>query len=182
MEKSKNWKLWVIISIIIIIVMLTLIVILYNNNNKLRKVNNEINGINKKSISAETFRNFIERENFDINDSKEAVSEEELSKASVKQAYLTKNIEDKEYRINFFEFKDENSEQYMYYDAINTIRNESNWNMTETIEKSMKHAKYAAVTNGNYIVVSRIDNTLIWATIDVNKKQELIELLNKIGY
>ena len=76
--------------------------------------------------------------------------------------YFKKEIADEEYRINFYEFKDENSEQYLFYDAIYKIRSEDNGNIKETLEKSMNHTKYTALTNGNYIVVSRIGNTIIW--------------------
>lgn len=181
MEKSKNCKFWVLISIIII-TMLIFIGVLFNNNNKLKKINNEITGINKKSINAETFKDIIEKEKFYINVPEDIYTDEVMHKSGLKQGYITRNIEDEEYRINFFEFEDENSEQYIYYDTINTTRKESNWNIKETTERSMKHTKYTAETNGNYIVVSRIDNTFIFATIDINKKQDLIELLNKIGY
>ena len=46
----------------------------------------------------------------------------------------------------------------------------------------MNHTKYTALTNGNYIVVSRIGNTLIWGTINADEKQKLIDLLNEFGY
>lgn len=180
MEKSKNCKFWVLISIIII-TMLIFIVVLFNNN-KLKKINNEITGINKKPINAETFKDIVEKENFYINVPEDIYTDEMINRAGLKQGYITRNIEDNEYRINFFEFEDENSEQYIYYDAINTVRKESNWNIKETTERSMRHTRYTAETNGNYIVISRIDNTFIFGTIDINKKQNLIELLDKIGY
>lgn len=185
MEEKKKIKIVTIIIIIAIIVILALVGVLYSNNAKLKKANNEINeikGINKKAITTEEFKNIISTKDFTINVPEDALTEEAITKAGIKNGYLTKEIEDEEYRINFFEFKDENSEQYLYYDAINTIRSEDNGDIKETIEKSMKHTKYTAITNGNYMVVSRIGNTLIWGTINVDEKQKLIDLLNEIGY
>ena len=117
-----------------------------------------------------------------INVPEDAWTDEAIENAGIKNGYLTKGVEDQEFRVNFFEFEDEISEEYMYYDAINTIRLQSDGNITENIEKSMSHTKYIAVTNGSYTVVSRIGNTLIWGTISEDKKQNLIDLLNEFGY
>lgn len=185
MEEKKNNKLVIIINIIAVIVILVLGGLLFNNYNKLNKINNEnneIKGINKKAITAEEFKNIISTKGFNINVPEDVFTKDAISSGGIEKGYITAQVDDKEYRINFFEFRDENSEQYMYYDAIKTIRNEGNWNITETTEKSMNHTKYTALTNGNYIVVSRIGNTLIWATINAEKKQNLIDLLNEFGY
>lgn len=184
MEEKKKIGIGTIISIICIIAIVVLLVLLFNNsklNNAKREID-EINGANKKAITSEEFKNTISSKGFNVNVLEDALTKEAITKAGIKGGYLTSEIEDKEYRINFFEFKDENSEQYMYYDAINTIRNEGNWNIEETTDKSMNHTKYTALTNGNYMVVSRIGNTLIWATINADRKQELIDLLSEFGY
>lgn len=185
MEEKKKIKLVVIISIIVVIAILALIGILYTNNVKLKKLNNEMNeikGVNKKAITSEEFKNIILTKGFNVNTVDEVLTDEVIKKVGIKKGYITRNIEDKEYRINFYEHEDENSEQYWFYDGIFDVRNEGNWNITETIEKSMNHTKYTALTNGNYIVISRIGNTLIWATINADKKQELIDLLDEFGY
>ena len=80
------------------------------------------------------------------------------------------------------EFKDENSALYLYYKQIYTTRNESNGNIAETSVKSMNHTKYTAMVNGKYEVMSRIGNTAVWGTINVNEKQKLIDFLDEIGY
>lgn len=185
MEEKKKIKIGTIISIIAIIVIVGLVGVLFSNSSKLKKANSEISkitGSDKKEITAEEFKNVISAKNFTINVPQDALTEEAITNAGITKGYLTREIEDQEYRINFFEFKDENSEQYLYYDAINTIRLEDNGNIKETLEKSMNHTKYTALTNGKYMVVSRIGNTLIWATIDADEKQKLIDLLNEIGY
>lgn len=185
MEEKKKIKIGVIINIIAVIVILVLVGILFSNNSKLNKISNEINeikGTDKKAITAEEFKNIISAKGFNINVPEEAFTKEAIEKSGIKDGYLTREIEDKEYRVNFFEFEDENSEQYMYYDGINTIRSGNNGDIKETIEKSMNHTRYTALSNGNYTVISRIGNTLIWGTIDADKKQDLIDLLNEFGY
>lgn len=186
MEEKKKIKIgMLIISIIAVIAVMSLATLLYMNNAKLKKVNSkvsELQGNNKKEITAEEFKNIISTKDFTINLPQEAMNPEAMKKAGIKDGYLTKEIENVEYRVNYFEFKDENSEQYLYYDAINTIRNEDDGNIKETLEKSMNHTKYTALTNGKYMVVSRIGNTLIWGTIDEGQKQKLIDLLNEMGY
>lgn len=185
MEEKKKIKILTIIIIIAIIGIVGLVGVLFSNNSKLKKANEEINeikGSDKKAITAEEFKSVISAKKFTINVPQDVYTNEVLTKSGIKNGYLTKEIENQEYRINFFEFKDENSEQYLYYDAINTIRSEDNGNIKETLERSMNHTKYTAITNSKYMVVSRIGNTLIWGTINADEKQKLIDLLNEIGY
>lgn len=185
MEEKKKIKIGTIISIIAIIVIVGLVGVLFRNSSKLKKANNEISkitGSDKKAITAEEFKNIISEKNFTINVPKDVYADEFIEQANIENGYLTKEIEDEEYRINFFEFKDENSELYLYYKEIYTTRSGSNGNIKETIEKSMNHTRYTAITNGKYVVLSRIGNTLIWGTIKADEKQKLIDLLNEIGY
>ena len=185
MEEKKKIKILTIISIIAIIVIVALVGVLFSNNSKLKKANSEIikiTGSDKKAITAEEFKNVISAKKFTINVPRDVLTEEAIKAAGIEKGYITREIEDQEYRINFFDMKDNNSQKYFYYDAINTIRVEDNGNIKETLEKSMNHTKYTALTNGKYIVVSRIGNTLIWGTINEDKKQKLIDLLNEFGY
>lgn len=183
MEEKKKIK--IVINIIVIILILGLLGVLYNSGIKLKKANNEIDeikGLNKNAITAEKFKSAIMTKDFTINVLQDAFSEEAIKKDGIKKGYLTKKLEDEEYRINFFELEDENSEEYMFYKEINIIRSEDNGELKETIEKSMNHTKYTALTNGKYEVISRIGNTIIWGTIDADKKQILVDLLNELGY
>ena len=52
----------------------------------------------------------------------------------------------------------------------------------ENSEKSLNHTKYSAVSNGNYIVVSRIKDTLIWGTINAENRQDLDNIIEDLGY
>lgn len=185
MEEKKKIKIGTMIIIIAIIVIVGLVGVLFSNSSKLKKANSEISkitGSDKKAITAEEFKKVISEKDFTINVAEDAYTNEVLKRSGIEKGYITKEIEDQEYRINFFEFKDENSEQYLYYDAIYTIRVEDNGNIKETLEKSMNHTKYTALTNGKYMVVSRIGNTLVWGTINADEKQKLIDLLDEIGY
>lgn len=185
MEEKKKIKIETIIIIIAIIVIVGLVGVLVINSSKLKKANSEISkitGSDKKEITAEEFKSIISTKNFTINVPRDVLTEEAIKAAGIEKGYITREIEDQEYRINFFDMKDDNSQKYFYYDAINTIRVEDNGNIEETLEKSMNHTKYTALTNGKYIVVSRIGNTLIWGTINADEKQKLIDVLNEMGY
>lgn len=185
MEEKKKTNKGTIIIIIAIIVIVGLVGVLFSNSSKLKKANDEltkITGSDKKAITAEEFKSIISEKNFTINVPRDVYSDEFIKDANIENGYLTREIEDEEYRINFFEFKDENSELYLYYKEIYTTRSGSNGNIKETIEKSINHTKYTAIVNGNYVVISRIGNTLIWGTINADEKQKLIDLLNEIGY
>ena len=186
MEEKKKIKYGIIIiNVCIIMIIAVLLKGLYNSKIELKEANDEltkITGSHKKAITAEEFKNIISEKNFTINVPRDVLTEEAIKAVGIEKGYITREMEDKEYRINFFDMKDDNSQKYFYYDAINTIRNEDDGNIKETLEKSMNHTKYTAITNGKYMVVSRIGNTLIWGTINVDEKQKLIDLLNEIGY
>ena len=185
MEEKQKIKIGTIIIIIAIILIVGLVGGLFSNSYKLKKANNEISkiiGSDKKAISAEEFKNIISEKNFTINVPKDVYTDEIIEQANIENGYLTKEIEDEDYRINFFELKDENSALYLYYKEIYTTRNGSNGNIAETSEKSMNYTKYTAITNGKYEVLSRIGNTVIWGTINIDEKQKLIDFLYEIGY
>lgn len=44
------------------------------------------------------------------------------------------------------------------------------------------HGKYTINMNGTYIVISRIDNTVMYATISSDSKDTMKELLGQMGY
>ena len=185
MEENKKIKIGTIIIIIAIIVIAGLVGVLFSNNAKMKSLKNELNeikGTDKKAITSEEFKNFISAKNFTINVLTDAYTQEVIEKDTITGGYLTKSIEDETFRINFFEYQDENCMNALFYNEIKTTRNGSNGNIKETLEKSMNHAKYIALTNGKCIVVSRVGNTLVWATINANKEQQLMDLLNEIGY
>ena len=181
----KKNKLGLIYNIIITVIAIVMLILFLNNNSKLTDLTinlNEIKGENKKAITAEQFKDKIETKGFDIATVETLWSKEDIKNNGIKQGYLTQNVEDIEYRINFFSFKDENSAKYWLYDGINSIRQENTGNLVETTEKSMNHTTYIALNNGTYKTIRRIGNTLIWATINEEDKQAVINLLSEFGY
>lgn len=131
----------------------------------------------KEAISAEKFRTKMENKGFTVRD----VTNQFQSEASVKQGYAASN---NKYQIEFYDLESNSSAVSMYNHNLNKFKEEvDNSNATKSNTKEMSnYARYAAIANGKYKVLSRIDNTLIYINADSNYKDEIKEILDDLGY
>lgn len=178
-ENKKKSNLGIIICLIIIIVLAGLLVFMWNYYNNFEKT------INKSTITSEEFKKYIEAKGFNIYNAEEYLENNSYTgylKDGLKSGYITNKNDENEYRINFYELKDENHTFYLYYDAILSTEKNNTGEFLEAKEENGNYYKYAALTNGYYEVIIKIDNTLIYGQIDANKRDELDSILNELGY
>lgn len=178
-KKSKKISLSTIICCVIILLLSVTILVIYFYYNNLTKT---IEGSDKNMITAEKFKEYIETKGFNVHKEDEIYNLAATIKEGTKQSYFTEKNDKDDFRINFFEFIDESNVMYHYYQAVLSTETNNNGMFTENSEKSLNHTKYSAVSNGNYIVVSRIKDTLIWGTINAENRQDLDNIIEDLGY
>jgi len=131
----------------------------------------------KDSITANEFKKAFEEKDFIVVD----VAEQFAEFSHIKKVYLA--IEkDNNYQIEFYQISDEESAIEFYNNNKSIFESYKGNTSTETNLAISNYAKYTLSANGQYMVVSRIDNTVIYVDVDSSYKDEVQDLLENIGY
>lgn len=158
----------VIITIVvcIVIIMLTFCVAIFLGLNQ-----------KKEAISAYDFQSIMKSKGYIVQDVKEQVEDYDY----VKQVYLAIN-DDYSYQIEFYEFSDD-SDSKDFFDYNKSIFETSKGNSSAETSKALKnYSKYTLSTDGEYKVLSRIDNTAVYIDVDKEYKDEINSVLKELGY
>ena len=190
-EKTKKGSVGTIICILIIIALIAgLIGMYFYFNNKVNEAEKatekyaskleEAIGSDKKSITAEEFKEYIKKiEDFEIYNPQEGnLSAEFLH--SLKDGYISQTNNDDGLRINFFEFKDENFAKFYHYEVITA--NDDLIKHQASTEESLNFNRYTMITQDYYISSSRIGNTILYGIIKAEDQAKLDEIINDLGY
>lgn len=90
--------------------------------------------------------------------------------------------DDANYQIEFYEIVDEDTAK-QFYESNKKIFEESKGDTSVYTDVSGKnYAKYTLTTDGKYMVISRIDNTVIYISIDSAYKDVVSDILKELGY
>ena len=89
---------------------------------------------------------------------------------------------DAKYQIEFYEFDDEEGANY-FFNLNKALFEESKGNSSgETIAALKNYAKYTLSTNGEYMVISKIDNTAVYLKVNDEYKDTVKGILKEMGY
>jgi len=134
--------------------------------------------LNKEPISAGDFKNIMEDKDFEIIDSKE---NQFADYDYIEKAYVALE-EDYDYQIEFYKL-DEEDDAIEFYETNKEIFEDSKGSSVVETKKSIgNNSKYTLKTNDEYKVVSRIENTVIYADVDEKYEDEVKEILKEMGY
>ena len=99
----------------------------------------------------------------------------------VKEVYISAQKE-LEYQIEFYELNTEQDAISSY--NINKSKFEAKKSSTSTYTEVAlgNNSKYTLTSNGQYMVVSRIENTFIYVHVDEEYKDEVKKILKELGY
>ena len=89
-----------------------------------------------------------------------------------------------EYQIEFIvlEDKDTAKETFAFNkENLKELASESSSNISSSVNAS-KYSMYSVSTSDMYLYVARIDNTVVFATIDIEYKDKVKEFIKEIGY
>lgn len=157
-----------IITVVIVIIAIILIgvgVLLINLNKE------------KESITASEFYEYATKKGYSVYDVNKQFSEYDY----IKQVYVAAG-KDLKYQIEFYEIQDD---EYAtkFYNYNKSIFESSKGNSSAETNVGMKnYSKYTLSTNGKYMVVSRINNTVIYVEVDDNYKDTIKSILKELGY
>ncbi len=135
-------------------------------------------GEDKVAIDAAAFISVMESAGVEVSDQTETIAEVS-SATSVQVAYV-----EEQYQIEYYEFGEETDASYLYSVFVEQLESaaETASGVAKTNVSTDNHAKYTISMDGKYIAVSRIGNTIIYATAMSDYKDTVKELLEQMGY
>lgn len=154
------------VAIVAIIVVATIIGVTFINLNK-----------EKTPITASDFYNIMSQKGYIVQEASNQVS----SNYYIKQSCIAIS-EDYTYQIEFYELIDD-SYATNFYNNNKSIFESSKGNAAIETNVGLKnYQKYTLSSNGKYMVVSRIGNTVIYIETADENKDTIKSILEEIGY
>lgn len=135
-------------------------------------------GKEKVAVEPEAFISAMEGAGAQVSDQTETMAEVS-SATSVQVAYM-----EDQYQIEYYEFEEAADASYLYSASVEQLETaaETASGVAKTNVSTDSYGKYTISMNGNYIVVSRIGNTVMYATAAGDYKDTVKELLEQMGY
>ena len=134
-------------------------------------------GKTKNPITAEEFKNIMEQKEYITGDATAQYDEY----GYVNKVYIAAT-KDRSYQIEFYVLEDieyaksfYNTNKKIFEEAKVSVSAESNVNLKNS-------SKYTLSSNGEYKVVSRIDNTVIYVDTEDKNRDIVKDILKELGY
>ncbi len=128
------------------------------------------------SISKEEFKKILENKKYIVSDLTSTYKKEKY----IDTFYVAKN-NNIDYRISYISFNDEQAENE-YYERLKLLLPANDSEKLKNTKKIKNLEIYKLESNFKYLVISKIDNTIIYATVDNKNQKELNNDLNALGY
>ena len=129
----------------------------------------------KKPITVEDFTKAVEQKEYKI------VERRLLSDYPETNTIVSAEIKENNY-IELFDIKTEEDAKNFFTTNKNHYEKEYKVKTITTENTGINYNKYTLTVKNNYIVISRINNTVIIVEADKNNKKEVKNFLKEIGY
>lgn len=135
---------------------------------------------NKKSLTAEEFKNKMEKEKYIITDATNQFKDIEEAKY-LKKVYIASD-KDYKYQVEFYEFDTKSNATNFLEHNKNLFENEKEGASSYTEVNLFNYNRYTLNTGNKYFVLSRIDNTVVYVNNDSQYKEQINALLKIVNY
>lgn len=131
----------------------------------------------KKLITADEFKKNMESNNYIVQEATDQFSKYDY----VEKVYIALSS-DSSYQIEFYQLSDDNYATKFYINNKTIFEKSKASKNLETSVSIANYSKYTLQTNGKYKVISRIGNTAIYLNVDTKYKEDVKNILKKLGY
>lgn len=160
-------------KVLLIVILSTFIFMITGCGNK----NGVLVNNNKKALTADGYKSKMEDKGYTVIDASDQVSQYDY----VKKLYIALNA-DRTYQIEFTEFSDNDNAIAFFENNKKNFEDAKGDSSEYTKVKLGNYDKYTLLTNGEYNVVARIDNTTIYLNVDEEYKNDVQSTLKDLGY
>lgn len=130
----------------------------------------------KKPISGDSFKLVAEGDKYTTKD----VTKNFKSNSGILEAIVA--AVENQYQVEFYTLEDSKTAQKMYDRNKKRFENiKSSLDKAEVTETD-NNSEYRISTNGRYMLLNKIDNTLIYANVEDKYKENVTTLIKQLGY
>lgn len=130
----------------------------------------------RKPISSDSFKLVGESDDYEITDVTESLNN---NKGIMKA--LVARVKNK-YQVEYYTLDDSEVAQKMYDRNKKRFESQKNDNDKAEIVETDNYSEYKLLTKGKYKLLSKIDNTLVYADVDEQYKDSVVEFAKHLGY
>jgi len=128
----------------------------------------------KSAISTEDFKEHFAALGYTTSDSEEALYES--------KSYVVASKSDVPYKIEYYEFEEEVDAKKIYKKYKDSIADYLTTSSENLETNGALFTKFVATSDNEYIIISRVKNTLIFLAGTVGYQEEIDTLLEDINY
>ena len=132
---------------------------------------------NKKAITIDEYKDIMSTNSFVLNNAKNRIS----VNSNIKDIYIAANPKDN-YQIEFYVLESVDTAKIFFSENKTRFSKEVGKNKIETKSKKGNSEKYTVTSLGQYRLVSRIENTVIYLDTRESNKKKVDEILKELGY
>jgi hypothetical protein len=132
---------------------------------------------NKTAITSSDFKTRMEAKGYIVQDATNQFSDYDY----ITQVYIALSS-DYAYQIEFYELSNSDNASSFFNTNKSIFENSKSSSASETSVSTANNAKYTLTTNGQFKVVSRIDNTVIYLNVSESYKSTIKDVLKDLGY
>ena len=130
----------------------------------------------RKPISSDSFKLVAEDDDYTVKD----VTDTLKNKKGIKEAIVASVKTD--YQIEYYVLDDNETAQKMYARNKNRFENiKSSLDKAEVTETD-NYSEYKVTSRNRYMLVCKIDNTLIYTSVEKKYKDNVTNLIKRLGY
>jgi len=173
-KAKRNNRPILVIGVVILIIVAIIVGIVNAVKNSAGNANTERN-----ALSISRFEAIMEKQGYQLFDSTDQYSDysEYIKKCSIAIGKYA------EYQIEFYELTSNENALALYDEnraTFETVATEEN--PASVDENSDKYSKYVLAVSGRYMVLSRIDNTVVYADVNDDYRAKVENALKVLGY
>lgn len=130
----------------------------------------------RKPISSDSFKLVGESDDYEITDVTESLN----NNKGIMEA-LVARVKNK-YQVEYYTLDDSEVAQKMYDRNKKRFESQKKDNDKAEIVETDNYSEYKLLTKGKYKLLCKIDNTLVYADVDEQYKDSVVEFAKQLGY
>ena len=126
----------------------------------------------KEALTDNELKDKLSKMGFNLNNITDSMEDSNIS--------VVRTANNRKYQIEYYVFKSSDTAKTAYENNMKMF--EENKKYKGKKKNGDNYNKYIQKTDDYYNVVTRIDNTLIYASVNIDYKGDVNKVLNKLGY
>lgn len=131
----------------------------------------------KNPITAQEFKSVMENKGYIIIDAKKQFDGYNY----IQDAYIAMNDKG-EYQIEFYKMSDKENATMFYEHNKSVFESSKSSSSAQTNNDMKNYSKYTLQSNDKYMVISRVEDTVVYVKVDSKYKDNIKDILKEIKY